>query len=1484
MIYQSIRIEGNILTDDILQSIASGEAHYQSGKDFGDEKRTVRDEIERAWTNARSFYTAYRSRKEDVDESESGIQITRTLWVSPLLQLLGYTPLLRRDTEVINDKKYHINYPDEKLEGFPILIRGFNEKLDEKPKSGLRVSPHAMLQDYLNVKEEHLYGIVTNGDELRLLRDSSLMTRLSHVSFDLVRMMEESHYSDFQLMYRLLHASRMPRDTRSAAESIIEHYHDESLKSGSRIRSRLSAAVEQCLLMLGTAFLSDPQNMQLRQWADREDATSLYYDWLLKLIYRILFLLVIEERDLIYPQQDKQDEALREKRIIYYRYYSLQRLRRLADKRRYASDRFADLWEQILATFLLFDAGDHGKALGIKPLAGDLFGSHAIGLLNGCRLNNKVLLECIRLLNHFENDRKQLVRVNYASLDVEEFGSVYEGLLEYAPVINTGRWTFSFEQGSGRSISGSHYTPDELVQPLIKHSLDHLIADRTLPLESPAEKKEEAIRKILSLSVCDVACGSGHILLAAARRIGLEVARLRTGEQQPNLVSARIGTRDAIRHCIYGVDKNPLAVTLCKVALWLEAHAPGEPLNFLDHKIKCGDSIVGITNMEELQNGIATEAFKTFEGDDKDLCLLLRQSNKRDRDAREKGQHFTSSMIESVGSKFEKYRQKFQEFQSMPENTIEEINAKRKAYESLSTGPNWWFVNNLANLQVAQFFVSKTQRDHVVTDSDYFDIMAGRKTQTKAEVIGMKEASERKIFHWFLEFPQVFSGSGFDCIIGNPPFLGGKKISTVFGPDYLNWIKFIFPEKGSSDLVGYFFRRINEIVKNGGYHSLISTNTIAQGDTRAVALDIIVLNKSEITYAIRSMKWPGLAAVEVSLITIFKGHWNGSCILDQRHTNHISTHLDDVLAIGEPYKLKQNQMKSFQGTVVLGKGFVLSPEEMMKLVKRNPKYHDVISPFLNGEDINTRVDQSPSRFVINFRDLPKEKCQQEYPDCWNILVERVKPQRDEIIAKGKQIHTYNFWEFWDPRPYLYRVIEPLARILVMPLTSKYVLFTWGKPNMVVSHAAGVVASDSDVSLAILSGTFHSDWAWKVSSTMGGNTLRYTPSTAFEQFPFPQLSLSDHELENLGKSYFEFRSSILVDTQLGLTKIYNHFHNSELRESSIDIGRKLPAEIKKIFNKESWNLYKHLTDLEGTITFQEAVDRISELRRLHKEMDEAVLAAYGWHIDTERWGPAIQLRHDFYEVDYLPENDRVRYTIHPDARKEVLKRLLLLNHEIHEAEERGIPYEQLNEEKIIALLQKKVEKWLPHTDRLLDGSLKSVCAGEDLLPSLHTSTVQSYNAFVVQYGSAIEYELLHKIFVPFNDQFQQQHPDEKEKKAYLDAQIAADKKNNVGKFARMLLKNDAKYTMGDMHFILNLVYDPAGNTLAACTLLQDLRTFVLSRYTDIILTKDFLHRLDTFIKTFRNEAAHTGMVSREEALRCRDEVRGLVGVMVEGEVR
>lgn len=1257
MTYSSISIQGNIISSEVLEKIRTEDIRYQQPKDFQlAPTASLREEISLAWSLALSHWKAFDRKRESLGQTETGTSETRQYWMKPLLSILGYD-LATAHAETINGKSYAISHRALNIDHFPIHIVGCRLSLDKRAETGgTRLSPHALVQEYLN-QHEHLYALVSNGVYLRLLRDATRLSRLSYIEFNLQQMMEEELYAEFALLYRLVHASRMPTQNGSGEESIIEFYHQEALASGSRIRERLRLAVEESIKQLANGFLQHPSNEDLRMAIARQELTAAdYYLYNLRLVYRLLFLMVIEERNLVYPAE--RDPELDRHRRIYYDYYSVQRLCRLVEKAVYVDPRKTDLWQSLVTGFTLFEQAKFGARLGIASLGSGLFDTEALGVLGRQTLGNDTLLNVLRYLVSFENEKGQRVRVNYADLDVEEFGSVYEGLLEYEPVLQDAdtRPVFLFKEGNERSRSGSHYTPEELVKPLIKHSLDYLIEDKL------KEKDPEAA--LLSLKVCDVACGSGHILLSAARRIGFELARIRSGEDQPSPPVRRQAVRDVIRHCIYGVDKNPLAVELCKVAMWLEAHNPGEPLNFLDHHIKCGDAIVGLAHKEELQKGIADEAFKTLPGDEKAIASAFLKRNKQERKQQEQAAFdFEKEAREELNAVIEQ----FNLFKKLPERTPEEVANKEKQYRQYESDYHRIRMKQLADAQVAQFFIPKTDanKPYLLTDTEYrgylrqvnknIGVLQSNKL-AKAEIV----ATAKRFFHWFLEFPEVFNEGGFDCILGNPPFLGGQKLSGSFGDSFLEYIKHQFTPIGAVDLVTYFFRRIFTIVKPGGFQSLISTNTIAQGKAREDGLDVIIKQSGSINHAIKSTKWPGVAAVEVALVTITKQQWKGKFYLGTKEVKTITPYLDDTKSLGNPFHLKQNEGKSFQGSIVLGKGFVLEPSVAKALITKDSKNKDVLFPYLNGDDLNNNPDQQPSRWVINFFDWPEEKAK-SYPDCFEIIERLVKPERQRwaIDKDGNEtVGEYalrkplpeKWWIYGEKRPALYSTIKNLGRVLVITRVSKYVNITYMPSSIVFMDKVVVLSFEKSMSLSLLQSSLYDYWAWKYSSTLGGGTINFSPNDCFETFAFPQ-DLAVHmerQLESLGENYYEDRKKLMLGMQLGITKTYNLFHCNAITKVAVNAK-----------DKQVTALQKHLANTPDTISFEEAIQGILKLRELHVQMDEAVLEAYGW---TD-----IQLRHDFYEVDYLPENDRVRFTIHPDARREVLKRLLELNHKIHEEE-------------------------------------------------------------------------------------------------------------------------------------------------------------------------------------------------------------------------
>jgi len=1244
MTFPSIRIEGTILSGELLAKLDSTDSLGQRPADFGfDSQAKLKDEIVRSWTAAQAFYKAFHHKLEGVKEGTAATSETRNQWIIPLLGLLGYAELeFQSQPEVVGDKPFRFSHRLRSHGGFAVHIVGARESLDKKPAagSGARYSPHAHLQEYLNLTE-HLYAVVTNGRLLRLLRDSTRLVRLSYVEFDLDRMFGEDLFADFAVFYRLLHVSRLPKTPGQSPESLLEHYHQDSLASGERIRDGLSGAVKESILLFADGFLNHPKNDALRQLAatDAEFPAHLYQQ-LLRLVYRLLFLMVIEERDLVYAAGTDT-----RKRNLYYVHYSLARLRRVAEKRHLADGRHHDCWDALRANFRLFDETAAGRPLGIEPLGGDLFDSGALGPLANATLDNDTLLACLRNLTLFRNpDTGNLIRVNYAALNVEEFGSVYQGLLEFEPQIThaNNRLMFSFVKGDERSRTGSHYTPDELVQPLIKHSLDYLIADKL--------KEKDKEKALLTLRVADIACGSGHILLAAARRIGTELAILRSGDDQPSPAAFREAVRDVIRHCIYGMDLNPLAVELCKVALWLEAHVPGWPLSFLDHRIHCGNAIVGLAHRAELQRGIPDEAFKTLPGDDKDLAAALRKQNKEER----KGQtslNFAGRVEDDIRALDDAWRT----FDQMPERSAADYYTRRTEYEKFRDNIRLRNLRLLADAQVAQFYLPKTpeNRGKHVTHDAFSRWMEGLNPTGPGIAAAMTIAQRKRFGHWFIEFWDVVDAGGFDLIIGNPPYLGGQGLSGSYGHAFCEWAKWEFAPTGLSDLVAFFLRRIYDLLKPGGFMSLITTNSIKDGDVRKDGLEAVLNKGGNLVFVVSGTIWPGVAKLYVSLFSIHKGTWEKRPrVLDGRDVPFISAFFEGYADIGTPKPLPENEDRIFQGSIFLGDGFLLTHETADEMKSRDSKLSDVIFPVINGQELNNQPDQSPGRQIINFFDWSLTKAEQ-YGEAFQRVQQLVKPEREKQ-SDGRE----KWWQFLRLRHEMYRSLEGLNRCFVAARTTKHLNFSEVETNRVFTDALYVFTTDKWHDFAVVQCTLHEVWARKYSGALKKD-LRYSPTDCFATFPFPYDQAHETALAAIGETYHEHRRALMRDLWLGLTDIYNLFHDPDLTPDLVT---------------------ESLGD-RATITGDEGFTRLLRLRDLHRELDQTVLTAYGWHTASD-FGPPLALGHNFHAVEFLPENDRTRYTIHPDARRELLTRLLKLNHA------RAAQAEQVAKQEAIAAPKKK----------------------------------------------------------------------------------------------------------------------------------------------------------------------------------------------------
>ena len=602
MKYIGIRSEGGLIPYDMLDQVAQEAVEGQKASSFGlSGSRRLSDEISSAWSQAQNHWSNFSLKRDDPGKDDPyGTTLTRRRWITRLLEdCLDYTVEPYPTGPVVNGKTYAISQRAGNNEDAPpVHIEGFRIELDQRQESR-RFSAHALVQQYLNVREGQLWGIVTNGLEFRLLRQATRSAKPSYVEFDLESILDENRFNDFTLFYRLCHRTRLPKGPEDAASCLLEKYFQIAIDQGGRVRDHLRDGVERALIKLGTGFLQNSANTELLKRVQSGALSPIdFHRQLLRLVYRFLFLMVAEERRMILPDEPESD--LRWK--LYDEYYSVGRLRRLCERFLDASD-FCDLWEGLKKTFVLFEDGTPGNALGIPPLNGDLFGPLAIRDLAATKLKNDDLLDTMRELSLFEQKGiKQ--RINYSVLDVEELGSVYESLLDFQPVFvsDGGRYRFELRTGSERKSTGSYYTRPELVRELIESALVPVMEERLAGAKDkdPEKQKQQQQQAVLRMTVCDPACGSGHFLLAAARRLGRELAKIRTSEEEPSPAAYHVAVRDVISHCIHGVDLNPLAVDLCKLALWLEGHWTGKPLSFLDHHIKCGNSLIGVLDPKVL--------------------------------------------------------------------------------------------------------------------------------------------------------------------------------------------------------------------------------------------------------------------------------------------------------------------------------------------------------------------------------------------------------------------------------------------------------------------------------------------------------------------------------------------------------------------------------------------------------------------------------------------------------------------------------------------------------------------------------------------------------------------------------------------------------------------------------------------------------------------------------------------------------------------
>ncbi|RLB95798.1 MAG: type II DNA modification enzyme, partial [Deltaproteobacteria bacterium] len=586
--FQTVKTEGSILPADLLRRLVDGDRDIPGlrPEDYHlARSERLNEASTRAWNRLQGAWEGFKDAMDALPESDVGTSLTREKWLLILFQELGYGRLTTRKAYEIEGKTYPVSH---EWQNTPIHLVSFRQDLSTRTPGragAARVSPHSLVQEFLNRSDDYLWGFVSNGLNLRLLRDNVSLTRQAYVEFDLQAMMDSEAYSDFFLLYLLCHQSRVEvPEGKGPAHCWLEKWYNTAAQQGVRALEQLRDGVQRSIEALGGGFLACPGNTALREKL-RSGALSTqdYYRQVLRQVYRLLFLFVAEDRELLSDPNSPPGA-----RKLYLDHYSTQRLRSLAGKTR--GTRHPDLWRALRLVLEKLHRGC--PQLALPALGSYLFSVEATRDLNDQDIANKDLLKAVRALA-FTVDRNVLRPVNYRNLGPEELGSVYESLLEMHPTIHIeatnpeDRFRLTVAAGSERKTTGSYYTPTSLVNCLLDSALD--------PVLDKACKKPDPEKAVLALKVCDPACGSGHFLIAAAHRIAKRLAAIRSGEDEPAPEHYQHALRDVIGHCIYGVDINPMSVELCKVSLWMEAMEPGKPLAFLDHRIKCGNSLLGAT-------------------------------------------------------------------------------------------------------------------------------------------------------------------------------------------------------------------------------------------------------------------------------------------------------------------------------------------------------------------------------------------------------------------------------------------------------------------------------------------------------------------------------------------------------------------------------------------------------------------------------------------------------------------------------------------------------------------------------------------------------------------------------------------------------------------------------------------------------------------------------------------------------------------------
>ena len=992
------------------------------------------------------------------------------------------------------------------------------------------------------------------------------------------------------------------------------------------------------------------------------------YHGLITALMRLVFVLYTEDRGLM-PDHP-----------VYQQHYSLgglfTRLRTDAAAWPDTMDQRFGAWAQLLSLFRLIHGGGRHENLFFVPRKGGLFDPERFPFLEGRTAEDDLEIPMISDAIVWTVLRNLMIldgeRLSYRTLDVEQIGSVYEAIMGFRIELTTGRSIavrskkrtgaavvvdldqLLHENGSKRAKelldatdqkltgketttlsdavepldvvalldrkvdreatpsllpkvvpilqptserrrSGSHYTPRTLTEPIVSEALQPVFKR----LGSSPRPEE-----ILELKILDPATGSGAFLVEACRQMATKLVEAWNIHGKPTEIST---DEDQLLHalrlvaqrCLYGVDRNPMAIELARLSLWLATFAKDQEFTFIDHALRTGDSQVGLTRHQiegfhwkadvgQFQFGIETIEVQQH----------LKQVSALRAKIREAGISASEQELRGILD-----------------------TAQTKLHN----------VRQYADLVLAAFFGAAKSKEREQKRDEYALLI--RQTAENPKTIFNSIKPPLEPFHWEIEYPEVFDSEnpGFDAIVGNPPFAGKNTIASANVSYYPDWLKQIHVEShGNADLSAHFFRRAFNLLNDGGTLGLIATNTIAQGDTRSTGLRWIGLNGGTIYNAHRRIKWPGEAAVVVSFVHIYKGTNSIPCKLDDQEVDAISAFLFHEGGHEDPKRLVTNISKSFQGSIVLGMGFtfddtdkkgIATPiSEMFRLIEQDPRNKEVIFPYIGGEEVNFSPNQVYHRYVINFGDREEKDCWARYPDLMAIVSEKVKPSRLALPPHNNWNRDVakRWWQFGADRQGLRLALSKLDRVLAISRVGQNAAFSFLPTGMVYAESLIVFPFDTYTAFSVIQSRIHEIWARFFGSSLE-DRLRYTPSDCFETFPLPEHWVTHADLEAAGRSYYEFRASLMVRNNEGLTKAYNRFHDPNER------------------------------DIE-----------ITKLRDLHTEMDRAVLDAYGWSDIPTDCG--FFLDYEINEEEWGKKKKPWRYRWPDGIRDEVLARLMALNAE------------------------------------------------------------------------------------------------------------------------------------------------------------------------------------------------------------------------------